>query len=132
MTSGVIRARVRSRFRCRMISCPAAKQIRWVNPSIATVSPSRTRSATASCIVATLSVIPRSRFRVAGPSVLGPAEHAQLVAFGILHHGPEAAFLVDPPDDRGADAFQAFDLGRHRPGGAQVEMQTVLDHLRLR
>src|SRR5919201_5606685 len=37
-----------------MISCPAAKQIRWVNPSIATVSPSRTRSATASRIDVTL------------------------------------------------------------------------------
>src|SRR5438093_762764 len=36
-----------------MISCPAAKQIRWVNPSMATVSPSRTSSATASRIVVT-------------------------------------------------------------------------------
>src|SRR5919106_2854197 len=39
-----------------MISWPAAKQIRCVNPSIATVSPSRTRSATASRIVATFDV----------------------------------------------------------------------------
>src|SRR2546429_8090631 len=37
-----------------MISCPAAKQMRWVNPSMATVSPSRTSSATASRIEATL------------------------------------------------------------------------------
>src|SRR5438876_6262127 len=37
-----------------MISWPAAKQIRCVKPSIATVSPSRTRSATASRIEATL------------------------------------------------------------------------------
>src|SRR4051812_13918215 len=36
-----------------MISCPAANEIRWVNPSIATVSPSRTRAAIASRIVAT-------------------------------------------------------------------------------
>src|SRR5919206_171677 len=49
-----MRASVRSRRRWRMISWPAAKQIRWVNPSIATVSPSRTSSATASCIDATL------------------------------------------------------------------------------
>ena len=26
---------------CRMISCAAAKQIRWVNPSMTSVSPSR-------------------------------------------------------------------------------------------
>src|SRR5512146_1448730 len=54
MRSGVSRASVRSRLRCRMISCPAAKQMRWVNPSIATVSPSWTSSRTASAIEATL------------------------------------------------------------------------------
>src|SRR6516225_7218144 len=54
MTSGVRRASVRSRFRCRMISWPAAKLMRCVNPSIATVSPSRTRSAIASDMDATL------------------------------------------------------------------------------
>src|SRR4051812_8092649 len=36
-----------------MISWPAAKEMRWVNPSIATVSPSRTNSRTASAIDAT-------------------------------------------------------------------------------
>src|SRR5262249_15197092 len=46
--SGVIRTSVRSRLRWRMISCPAATGIRWVKPSSATVSPSWTRSATAS------------------------------------------------------------------------------------
>src|SRR3954462_13652688 len=46
--SGVIRTSVRSRLRWRMISCPAATGIRWVKPSRATVSPSWTRSATAS------------------------------------------------------------------------------------
>src|SRR5690349_11898954 len=43
-----MRTRVRSRRRCRMISWPAAKGIRWVKPSSATVSPSRTSPATAS------------------------------------------------------------------------------------
>src|SRR6187401_2148493 len=57
MTSGVRRASVRSRFRWRMISWPAAKQIRCVNPSIATASPSRTRSAIASRMDATLLVV---------------------------------------------------------------------------
>src|SRR5437867_2970908 len=57
MRSGVSRARVRSRFRWRMISWPAAKQIKCVKPSIATVSPSRTSSAIASCIVVTLDVL---------------------------------------------------------------------------
>src|SRR6478609_6789630 len=57
MTSGVIRASVRLRFRWRMISWPAANEIRWVNPSIATVSPSRTSSRTASAIDATFDVV---------------------------------------------------------------------------
>src|SRR3954447_2131641 len=57
MTSGVIRARVRSLLRCRMISCPAANEIRWVNPSMATVSPSRTIAAIASRIVATFDAV---------------------------------------------------------------------------
>src|SRR6478735_2071296 len=46
--SGVIRTSVRLRLRWRMSSCPAATGIRWVKPSRATVSPSCTRSATAS------------------------------------------------------------------------------------
>src|SRR4051794_6696591 len=54
MTSGVSRARVRSRRPWRMISWPAANPMRCVKPSMATVSPSRTRSATASRMVATL------------------------------------------------------------------------------
>src|ERR687892_2785613 len=55
MTSGVSRHRVRSRRRWRITSCPAAKPMRWVNPSMARVSPSRTSSATASPMLATLS-----------------------------------------------------------------------------
>src|SRR5262245_60641938 len=43
-----MRTRVRLRRRCRMISWPAANGMRWVKPSSATVSPSRTCSATAS------------------------------------------------------------------------------------
>src|SRR5438132_665944 len=40
MMSGVIRTSVRSRRSLRISSWPAAKGIRWVNPSRATVSPS--------------------------------------------------------------------------------------------
>src|SRR5262249_17389238 len=54
MRSGVRRARTRSFRFWRMISCAAAKQMRWVKPSITTVSPSRTWRATASFIVTTL------------------------------------------------------------------------------
>src|SRR6476660_5932261 len=57
MTSGVIRASVRSRFRWRLISWPAANGLKWVNPSIATVSPPRTSSRTASAIDATFDVV---------------------------------------------------------------------------
>src|SRR5712671_1932003 len=48
MMSGVILMRVRLRFLWRMISWPAALGIRWVNPSMATLSPSRMVSSTAS------------------------------------------------------------------------------------
>jgi len=47
---GVRRHSVRSRRRWRMISCPAANEMRWVKPSMTTTSPSRTNRATASCI----------------------------------------------------------------------------------
>jgi hypothetical protein len=63
MRSGVIRASVRSRFRWRMISWPAANEMRCVKPSIATVSPSRTTAATASRIVATLLVLMAVQYR---------------------------------------------------------------------
>src|SRR5262245_21636143 len=45
MRSGVSRIKVKSRRRCRMISCPAAKGIRWLKPSAATESPSCTNKA---------------------------------------------------------------------------------------
>ena len=48
MMSGVIRTSVRSRRRCLITSWPAACGIRWVKPSIATVSPSCTVAAIAS------------------------------------------------------------------------------------
>src|SRR6185295_17448008 len=105
-----------------MISCPAAKQIRCVKPSIATVSPSRTSASTASCIVATLSELTR-------PSVLGAAQDAELVALGVAHHGPEAAALVHPGDRSGADPLEARDLSRHRAARAQVQVEAVLHGL---
>src|SRR3712207_6127409 len=100
MTSGVIRASVKSRLRWRMISWPAAKQIRWVKPSIATVSPSRTSSATASRIDATL-LIASSRFW--RPAVLRAAEDAELVALGVEHDRPERPLDVDAALDRRAE-----------------------------
>src|ERR1700751_5363705 len=107
MRSGVIRASVRSRRRCRMISCPAANEIRWVNPSIATVSPSWTSSATASCIVVTLLELIRR------PSIPRSAEHAELVALDVLHDRPErrlavdrAGLLLDEADRGGAERRQ--------------------------
>src|SRR5919204_6215348 len=114
MTSGVIRASVRSRLPCRMISWPAAKQIRWVNPSIATVSPSRTSSATASRIETTLFIPPLLDLRAAsgvwGPAVIGSAKYAELVALRVLHHGPEAAALVDASLNRRAELQEPSNL----------------------
>src|SRR3954447_3627072 len=124
-----MRASVRSRLRWRMISWPAAKQIRCVKPSIATVSPSWTSSATASCIDATL-VIGRSQLR-ASPAVLRAPEDAELVALGVEHDRPERPLDVDPSLDRRAELDRAFDLPVHGVGRANVEVQTVLHDLAL-
>src|SRR6266516_926086 len=124
MTSGVRRHRVRSRLRCRMLSWPAAKQIRWVQPSIAKVSPSRKRSATASRIVVCLELIRR-------PAVVRAAEDAELVAFGIPHLGPERPALLDVPADGPSQRGDPFDLLGHRTRRPDVEMDAVLDGLRL-
>src|SRR6476659_631502 len=107
-----------------MISCPAAKQIRWVKPSIATVSPSRTRSATASRIGACLELIRR-------PAVVRAAEDAELVALGIPHLRPERAALLDVPADGPAQRGEPFGLRGHRRRRPDVEMDAVRDGLRL-
>src|SRR6266852_1981921 len=51
MRSGVIRIRARRRRRWRITSCAAANGIRWVKPSMATLSPSRMVDSTASARV---------------------------------------------------------------------------------
>src|SRR5262245_20674802 len=114
-----------------MISWPAANEIRWVNPSIATVSPSWTNSATASRIVVTLSELIRR------PPVLlavsRPAEHTELVPLDVFHDGPEgglpvdhARLFLDVVDLGGAEPSEPVDLLAHGPGGPQVQMHAVL------
>src|SRR4030066_959389 len=102
MRSGVRRQATRSRFFCRMISCPAAKQMRCVKPSIATVSPSWTSSATASFIVVTLLLIGR-------PPIFRTPEHAELVALGVEHHRPEGTAFLDVPELHRAERAHAPD-----------------------
>src|SRR5438445_1890242 len=108
-----------------MISWPAAKQIRWVKPSIATVSPSRTRSATASRIVVCLELIGR-------PAVIRSAQDAELVPLGIAHLRPERPALLDEAANGRAEGGHPVDLLRHRSGRSDVEVDPVLDALRLR
>src|SRR3954470_22340895 len=98
-----------------MISCPAANEIRCVKPSMATVSPSWTSSATASCIVVTLSALilrlclfgPLSRF----------AQHAERVTFDATHRrtpqrgGPDAGNVERRRVGRQAHLRARFDLG---------------------
>ena len=57
MTSGVRRQRVSPRSFCLMISWAAAKQIRCVNPSMTSVSPSETWRETASRIDITFGAV---------------------------------------------------------------------------
>src|SRR5689334_20600608 len=104
-----------------MISWPAANEIRCVNPSIATVSPSWTSSATASCIVVTLPALVRPALvrpeligpelvrleLIRRPSVSRPAKDAELVALDVLHDGPERRLAI-----HGAGRFRdVVDLG---------------------
>src|SRR5438445_13569626 len=102
-----------------MISWPAAKQIRWVKPSIATVSPSRTRSATASRIVVCLELIGR-------PAVIRSAQDAELVPLGIAHLRPERPALLDEAANGRAEGDHPVDLLRHRSGRSDVQVDPVL------
>src|SRR3954453_16802651 len=96
-----------------MISCPAANEIRCVKPSIATVSPSWTSSATASCIVVTLlEVIRRVSFPLAGPlavplAIRGSTKDAELVVLDVGNDRPEGGLTVDPAPRH----LEVFDLG---------------------
>src|SRR6478752_3841081 len=98
MTSGVSRASVRSRRRWRMISWPAENPIRCVKPSMATVSPSRTRSAIASRIEATLPGLGR----LAGVEL--DSDHQALAAHVLHQRGvaleqrPERVLDLPPAD----------------------------------
>src|SRR2546428_4450358 len=107
-----------------MISCPAAKQIRFVNPSIATVSPSRTSSATAFRIDVTLELIRR-------PPVLWSPKDTELVALRIAHLRPKRAALLYVAAHGGAKRLQPFHFLGHRARGPQVEVYSVLHDLRL-
>src|SRR5262245_19091076 len=120
--SGVMRTSVRSQRPWRMISCPAACGMRWVNPSSATTSPSRTWAATASGRVAL----------VAAPSAppvpgrdLGVDVAPRRLGVGIAPHGLEAhlapvARLAHPAEGRArAHALVAVDphhAGAEGPG----------------
>src|SRR5215212_6027981 len=101
--SGVILISARSRRPCRISSCPAACGIRWVKPSSATESPSRTSSATAS-ESETTSATSGGVFGLG--LAAGPAQ--QLV------HGEAALVSVV--------ACQLVDVHRHEPvGGVAVD-----------
>src|SRR3954454_4433037 len=106
-----------------MISCPAANEIRCVKPSIATVSPSWTSSATASCIVVTLlKVIRHVSVPLAVPlAIRGSTKDAELVALDVGHDRPEGGLTVDRArrhldvvDLGGSENAEAVDLLAHR------------------
>src|SRR5436853_1117987 len=120
-----------------MISCPAANEIKCVKPSIATVSPSWTSSATASCIVVTLL---EGIKRVSVPlAIRGSTKDAELVAFDVGHDRPEGGLTVDSArrlldvvDLGGSENAKAVDLLAHRAGRTHVEVDAVLRRLWLR
>src|SRR6266571_821940 len=121
-----------------MISCPAAKQMRCVNPSMATVSPSRTRSATASRIDVTLppsamaaATSGLDRLAARRDRVLRPAEDAELVPLGVLQDDPRGLGPAEPLQHRRPEALDPLDLLVPGPARPEVEVQPVLPRLLL-
>src|SRR5437870_915420 len=85
-----------------MISCPAAKGIRWVNPSRATVSPSRTVSRTAS----------ESESRRARASIL-----------------PRPAAQPEQPTQGFQNRFSPKTICYNRAGGTDMSLVRGLHHI---
>src|SRR5215210_3678523 len=124
MRSGVSRQRVRSRRRWRMISWPAAKLIRWVNPSIATVSPSRTSAAIASAMVATFVVT--AEVSGTGPSRVGRESARRFDARDRTRRGrgleDVAVVARDVADGLAEDPERGLHLAdAHRQGGGHPD-----------
>src|SRR5206468_12814765 len=82
MRSALSRTRVKLRRSSRIISCPAAKGTRWLNPSAATVSPSCTNSKMASLKV------------VSFPTQVGEQTICQYTTCAWLYHFVGLAFDV--------------------------------------
>src|SRR4029453_15317083 len=101
---------------------------------MAPVSPSRTRSATASFIVATLLTghPSGSRPSIGRPPVRRAAEDAELVALRVEHDRPEAPALLDEPMVGGTRIPQSLHLGGHRLRRTEVEVNAILDDIALR
>src|SRR3954454_15951539 len=136
--SGVIRISVSSRRPCRAISWPAAYGIRWVKPSSATTSPSRTRDSTASLSDVITRTGPLERERVpfaldGDPAQLGELVHRRLAAEAPPARVLDAAErhlrlvadgLVVDVDDAGVDPLReceaAVDVARDDAGAETV------------
>src|SRR6266568_4654780 len=91
-----------------MISWPAAKQIKWVNPSMATVSPSRTSSATASRMVLTLD------------SATLRARDARHLGAGLLEEAQAHVGLLRGEHERRADPHRAVARPQHEEPAAEA------------
>src|ERR1700685_3340629 len=142
MRSGVIRISVRSRRRWRMISWPAADGIRWVNPSIATVSPSRTNSQIAalssriSAIAGASTLVVRRKLRVhvdpyrLRTGVFLDRLDAEVAAITGAAHSAEGrsgigAFVAIDPNHPGYDlprhAMRARKVGGPQPAAEPID-----------
>src|SRR5574342_216582 len=125
MRSGVSRASVRFLRRWRMISCPAAKQIRWVKPSMTTVSPSWTWAAMASCMERTCeawSVIGRRYAVNATPPMTDNRRLSFQLFQALIEDGEGGVHIVVVHDERRrqpqralAGAEQEEPLGERQP-----------------
>src|SRR5690349_6488496 len=95
-----------------MISCPAAKQMRWVKPSITSESPSCTDSATASFIEQSLDApIGSSGLQLLVERCARLAAHVVLLvelAHALVEHLQADLDLVLPDDQRRREADGAL------------------------
>src|SRR3954468_10144670 len=130
MMSGVMRTSSSSRRFCRITSCPAAKGIRCVNPSIATVMPSFTCAAIASasgmifCVIVVslrpIVVIPAAHRRhPRGPSSSSPRRRGSSLSSmrNIVPAANSNDRLIDEKNAGGAEPMERRDFLKSAAAG---------------
>src|SRR5690349_16460705 len=114
-----------------MISWPAAKEIRWVKPSITTVSPSRTWAATASCMLRTLEATgdaPPLTLREAQQAGVRSRDRAQ----PLVDHPEGGIDVLRADHQRRREAQRAASGAQQQQAALERFLHQAVDHVRRR